>query len=425
MDERDIRQALHSQAEQEIPEDMNLWPTIQKQLEKPAPRRARPALRLGKAAVGVAAAALVSAVGYAYYQSRMDDPGLQAVDNADMVTHLNLSQTIDGMTVTVDYAYADANRISISYSASGNVPVASSYVFGDVKFTDDRGHAFRDLLSGGGGGGGGGGGPEATEMQVMFNANGSYDATVIQDAPDKLNLRLEITLAQMNDGWLLPNGTTVPNTNGLPDPNAQSVSVPAGKQVGPYIFNFTIPFNKGRTLSEPKTAESNGIALTLRRFVVTPSMTRAELCFNLPIPADLKPRYPDVPLTWAIVGRLQVDDQTLDIPLTNDTSLTTGAAPEANCHAYPIAQAALKSASNADWKLTITRLEIPGSEDAEKVNAALRAAGFTLIPQPNGGYGIEKPENMEYDTFIKQVDAITEQFRYQVDGPWTFTFRLP
>jgi hypothetical protein len=424
MDERDIRQALHSVAEQEIPEDMDLWPTIQKQLEKPATRRVRPALRLGKAAVVVAVAALVSAVGYAYYQSRMDDPGLQAVDNASLITYLNLSQTIDGMTVTVDYAYADANRISVSYSASGSVPIASSYVFGDVKFMDDQGHEFRDLLSGGGGGGGGGG-PEATEMQVTFNANGSYDATVIQDAPDKLNLRLEITLAQMNDSWLLPNGTTVPNTNGLPDPNAQSVSVPTGKQVGPYIFNFTIPFNKGRTLSEPVTAESNGTALTLRRFVVTPSMTRAELCFDLPIPADRKPRYPDTPLTWSILGQLKAGDQILNIPLINDTSLTTGEAPEGNCHAYPIAQAALKSAPNADWQLTITRLELPGSEDQEKVEAELRAAGFTLIPQPNGGYGIEKPESMEYDTFSKQLDAITEQFRYHVDGPWTFTFNLP
>ena len=119
------------------------------------------------------------------------DPGLQGASEADLVTVLNLKQTIDGQTVTLDYAYADSNRISFSITASGTTPLDIGYRFNDVELTDDAGHHFQTMFGGGGGGGGGGDdGSEMTTTSYSSNITNSVDASVITEMPDTLKLHL-------------------------------------------------------------------------------------------------------------------------------------------------------------------------------------------------------------------------------------------
>ena len=62
----------------------------------------------------------VGMMSYAIYETiNGRDPGLEAVHEAGLVTELNLSQTINDVTVTLDWAYADVfeNRPSSAFVA--------------------------------------------------------------------------------------------------------------------------------------------------------------------------------------------------------------------------------------------------------------------------------------------------------------------
>src|SRR5438270_449359 len=149
MDERLITQALHDQSRKDIPDDMNIWPEVQQQLGSVSRKAARS--RLTWIVAVILALLVVSAVAHAagrLLQSQPLDPGLQGASESDLVTMLNMKQTIDGQTVTLDYAYADSNRISFSLTATGTTPLDIGYRFGDVEVTDDAGHNFQTMFGG-------------------------------------------------------------------------------------------------------------------------------------------------------------------------------------------------------------------------------------------------------------------------------------
>ncbi|MFN8447115.1 MAG: DUF4179 domain-containing protein [Anaerolineae bacterium] len=156
MDERLITQALQEIARKEIPDDMNRLPEIQQQLGRFSRSAARS--RTSWVVAAVLAMLAVSIVAYAaarLLQTTPLDPGLQGASEADLLTVLNMDQTIDGVTVTLDYAYADSNRISFALSSEGTTPWELAYRFGEMTLTDDAVNVFQTMFGGGGGGGGG------------------------------------------------------------------------------------------------------------------------------------------------------------------------------------------------------------------------------------------------------------------------------
>ena len=155
MDERLITQALQDQARKDIPEDMNLLPDMQVNMARLSRRTARSRVTwLVAAALTMLA---LTVVAYAASQLLQDivDPGLRGASEADLVTNLNMEQTIDGVTVKLNYAYADSNRISVGLSSQGTVAADKGYRFGEARLNDDAGHEFTQMFGGGGGGGGG------------------------------------------------------------------------------------------------------------------------------------------------------------------------------------------------------------------------------------------------------------------------------
>ncbi|MBZ0285630.1 MAG: DUF4179 domain-containing protein, partial [Anaerolineae bacterium] len=116
MDDKHLREALRQITQEDIPE-VNLLKNIQDELT--VPRRKLPTFRALRLAGAALIMLTVSAVAYGVFQGMGGDPGLEAAQEANLVTIVNQSQTVDGVTLTLNWAYVDAYRVAIGYSIEG------------------------------------------------------------------------------------------------------------------------------------------------------------------------------------------------------------------------------------------------------------------------------------------------------------------
>ncbi len=394
MNEKLLHELLTEIAEQEVKDDMNLWPKIQSQLNTPLSRRTRSTLSVLKFATVLALMLVVTAAAYAIYQGiRMGDSGLEAVNQENLVTHLNMTQVVDGITVTLNYAYADANRIVVDYAASGTAEPednVSGFIFYLATLTDNQGHEFVGLNGAGGGGGGGGGGSEPGGL-TSFGAGmqGHYDASIIEDAADNLNLMLELAF-----GVTYQDGS-------FGEPSRA-------------VFEFAIPFNPGTTIDTAQTISTSDVDMTLRKIVIAPSLTRLELCHNAPGERE-----------WLIYGKLAINGEEV---VAEDYLMGAAAAPmddRTPCWALNLPEALDKQ--RGDWTLTITALRIVGTEDREVVAEILeRDYGILVTLQPGGGYTYDTPtEEAGRELIFETLDQVILENLEAINGPWVFEVQVP
>jgi hypothetical protein len=258
MDAKHLKQSLTRILETEIPDTMNLLPNIQKQAENAAAPRPRAVLRPRH--VLVVAAMIVLATGaYALYQLiAPPDPGMAAVNNA--VTQINQVQTIasqsddlQNIEVTLATAYADANRINLTYSVTADAQSDGTTLFINPTLTDAAGTVYPFLSAGRG----------ETEEQngSSFTKNGSlsFDSTGLNGSPSSLDLTVRFDVAFSND-------------------DVRAADPMGMMMAGGTEFPITVPFYAGEIVAVGQTVESDGVAVTLDRAVITPSLTRLEIC---------------------------------------------------------------------------------------------------------------------------------------------------
>ena len=410
MDEKRLSQILREIAQEEIPDDMNLWSDIQKAAQRPSRwMRLAPKSRIGWVALLVAALLTIGATAYAVdFLLQNFDPGLEAADNANLIVYLNDTQTIGDVSVTLEYAYADANRIAIAYNGTALVPITSSASLGftEIHLTDDQGREFNNYLFGGGGGGGGGS-AEATVVAVSFGLVDNYDASIIDDSPDELHLHLELTVGDMTP--IMGGGGGGGGGGSVAPAEAEPF-----EPVGPFIFDFTVPFNPGRVMNEPQTVTAADIPMRLNRVVVTPSLTRLELCYEQPPINDNSPY-------WNPVVSLTVDGEEVlaGTPLYRDMVSTSD---DAECANYNILQAL--NDQLGEWELSIDTLLLPGTAPAEEVRQALEERGIETIDQPGGGWGYNTPDDISHSDISEIMAEINARYQQIIEGPWTFTFDI-
>jgi len=297
MNEQRITETLRRIARQGVPDSVDLWPAIKAQL-KPRRRPSRwgrlmPTTRLGWAfliltlilAFGAVAYAVSPAVGQLFQQ----ESGLQHVEQANLVQELNLSQTVDGITVTVERAYADANRIVIGFTIK--TPGDQRYEVRRLTLTDAAGNLFPWIH------GYGAAGQSDIYKVSLPPGEGAYvftfdAAAAVVGAPEELDLRLVMDLEEL---VLPPDASAEPTVSMkeellslhvAPHPPPLVVEellpMPQGAIVGPFVFDFGVPFIPGRVIEVRQAVKAAGVAITLQRVVVTPSETQATLCFRPP-----------------------------------------------------------------------------------------------------------------------------------------------
>lgn len=172
------------------------------------------------------------------------ESGSQKVLQDNLFQPIGQSQTINGFTVTLERAYADANRVIIGYTiVKPKGHIYNSTMLSDTSLTTEQGITLRPID---GYGYGNRAGPDATAP--------SFDASIIQGTPKELHLRFEAT------------GIDVAEQNGPSIKFFQVKSLLA--------FNFTVVFHAGRVANLHLITTTGGTTETLERVVVTLSEVR-------------------------------------------------------------------------------------------------------------------------------------------------------
>lgn len=253
MTERELVCVLHEIARREVPDDVTLWPAIRTRVE-PIRRpvlvaRLRPATRLGWALLGLAVALALGTAAYGVQtilnqmlsQAYQVEPGVRHILDEKLGQELDRIQTVDGVTVTLKQVYADANRIVVGYT----VDCRGISCGAEARLTDNSGAPFPLQLHVG-----------QTEGGSRSSGSGwvsVFEADAVQGNPPTLSLDL-------------------------------LVDVTSGSEplAGPFAFGVDTPFDPGRAVDVERTALAAGVVVRLERLVITPSETRARVCFSPP-----------------------------------------------------------------------------------------------------------------------------------------------
>jgi len=363
MKKQRVTQILEGIAEDRVPATLDLWPAIRAQVQ-PQRRPSRwgrvmPATRLGWAFLALALALTFGAVVYAVAPvvSRVFqiEPGLQHVEQANLVQALDLSQTVEGVTVTLERAYADANRIVVGFTIE---ETAGRRHEARLTLTDADGDVFPATIGYG-----------VTGQSDLFGVSlppgerayvHAFDAAAVQGPPETLNLRLVIELEEL----VLPPEAPSPSPtlSGSPvEPSEPMVMelepLPQGAIVGTFTFDFSVPFIAGRVAEVNQTVEAAGVAVRLERVVVTPSETRAYLRFDSPGGAET---------CWTPIA-------TLKAPGDRKTQDYFAYAVNAEPPVYPYGFLAPLYDRRGEWTLAVT--ELVGTDLSQQPSEQIRLAG--------------------------------------------------
>lgn len=260
MSDEQLKQVIHRIAEQDIGDDMNRWNEIYAQLDLPknhAVRRlSRWAAMLALFFVGLAVTGLTA---YAVFQMAQDmgDDGLHAIQNAGLATEIHESQTIDGVTITLERAYADFARVMVWFTIEGlEIPDgAMQNKFVEPTVLYDDGTPF-PLSSGKGMG------REVIDGTTYYVLTLSHQEPIPNDSMFHLRLAFDQT----------DYSVFVPAAGGAA-PTEVTLNIPEG-----FAFDFVLSISAPLTLKPMIQAESAGVTLILRQLEIAPSATLSELC---------------------------------------------------------------------------------------------------------------------------------------------------
>lgn len=279
--ERLLRETLREYATREVPYDLDLWAALRTRsgmAVNPSRRKLQipmPATRLGWAVVATIVFLALSTATYSMApilsRAFQMEAGTEHIEESNLGTEVDLSQTINGQTVTVKRVYADANRIVVGFTIASakDTPGVARIEASEMKLTDERGTLFP-------GGVETGSGVEAGTAGYVA----SFDASALRDAPSALKLHLvtNLTALYLPDA---PAPTPVRSRDGSTT-SVQAMPVRTEVVAGPFNFSFSVPFIPGRVAEVQQTVEASGVAVTLERLVVTPSETRVFLRYDAP-----------------------------------------------------------------------------------------------------------------------------------------------
>lgn len=446
MNEQQLKRALHELAQEHVPDDTDIWQSVQSQVKPKRRFHARLIPSFTRAMAAMIAIFTVSTVAYAVFQMNYCDPAL--CEAYDLITELNLSETIDGVTVTLDWAYVDAHRVALQFTGvyeGSDEPISLSQ---DYSLTDAEGRAYMPMF---GGGGGGGGSPDGDAPPIItFNSGVSFAVPEMDTVPETLTLRLEVTLT---DASIVPpsepagrggssgggggGGGAMPPQHNPPTPtpsdeetgtggaghistmgqnpptevgsggagNSQFVAQQPTPPIGPFVFEFTLPFVPALILDDVQLMTVNDVTVLLEQVAITPSLTRADLCFDVP----------DSTESWQPRITLSDGDMTLSSQGMEITDPT-----EATCYRASFLMPYTPDEA-IDWTLTIPRLVGPPNHTSEQIVAGLQERGIDAEVFPGGGFGVS---NAPPDVDIGQVIMEIEDFyRDTIEGPWIFTIQ--
>jgi Domain of unknown function (DUF4179) len=243
------------------------------------------------------------------------DPGMQQVQASQLVKPINQTLTNQGITVTLDGAYADANRVIVGYT----IQYPSGYEWDGMQYENDLVLATDNgtLL------------PWKDYGAAMEMENGKYavvpsfDASAVMDSPTEIHLQLKIQLRAI-----------------------KQVAADKGVVIAPepFVFNFTTAFTPARVAELNQTVVVHNVPITLQKVVFTPSETRLYVRFQETdgLPAS----------SWTEDGTLNLAADNWQ--LVNQTNYQFAHARTRDGEFYPLPFAL--NGKHGEWTLTIAKI---------------------------------------------------------------------
>jgi hypothetical protein len=341
--------------------------------------------------------------------------------------------TIGGVTMTLDWLFADAKRVAFGYTIAGlpNIPDAM-ILSGNIVVKDQQGNPI-----------GGGGGH--TSVQWVEGQPGTVTGSWSSVMPDPLNqtettFSIDVTLDGSN-GYDWNNTIAVfeqsPGATALP-PGILPPSLP-DRLVGTFHFDIHTKVYPMKVIEPKQSVTANGINVRLEQAEITPSYARFTLCYPKPSSKD-----------WMVGGTPTLKAGTYEAQISGYSLLIDsdyggyiGKSPKptdipditAGERCVQIDFLLGHSSSAQTMTLTIPALEqsIPEVIPDAEVKAAqekLKAQGiemdYTTSRGAGGGGGgpifTKKPEGM---TDLAAYQEFMAALGYSYPGPWVFTIEIP
>jgi hypothetical protein len=200
--------------------------------------------------------------------------GSQELMDRNLGVAVNQSRTVDGFTVTVERAYADANQVMIAYSVRGPEgrafldlsPGGGKDLSLQPTLTDSRGRKLWGPDSWG----------EGAESGVAASVQ-TYRVEAIAPGQEELRLRLRVpaVVAEEKVGDVnLDTDRSLPYEDSCTE---RSTPVRCFNVPGPLTWEFVVPVEESRIAVLGQTARAGGKSVTLGRVVVSPTVTRVYL----------------------------------------------------------------------------------------------------------------------------------------------------
>lgn len=434
-----IFRALDEIAQEAIPKDKDLWPSLQATFSQP--KRGVSLRRVSKGWIIVIFALiliLLTSAAYAYYRLRLD-PGLENVQDLELVTQLELQgtmtlptpvstilptpqtssalsseatpsteitrETVNGVTVILNWAYIDDSRIAYQFTIRGMQKVLSDTI--DISTIVSRTALVTDPLPLTGEGGGAGGisaGPGDEAGTVVVNAE-QYLKLPAQEG-DLIRVSLDISLGDVE----VPIWETGPDGQPVSENSISMVYVPL---IATFHFDFTLPFYPSVTIEPELSVAANGINMTLEWMKVSPSSTEVSICYDLPSRDE-----------WEPEATLKIGDFE---PVSISIYSSDGPADDAR-RCVQLSFPAPYERKPTLATLTIDRLVTPKDyfTNAETARQKLAEQGIAVefhTDEYSANYEVlSAPEGMSDEELYRLIgDSLREIY----PGPWIFSVQIP
>lgn len=375
-------------------------------------------------ALGALSAISVSSVPAARAQGPGGESGesvFAPLIEAGMVALVDQRQTIDGVTVTLNWLYADTNTLAVQYQVAGLPPFTEEQAVMQYapysQLTDADGNAF--LISGGG----------VSWVESDSNADSTTLHVDEQYNPQAVYFDAESETYQVMDDYFntlygddLPEQlpltlTIVADDDPAMDPPPMSTGGIPPEGIGPFTFDVVVPLHPESQFEVNDTVTANDLDVTLETLTLTPARVRARICYDLPDSGD-----------WHPVAALTVDG---NAALRSGYGIAGGLPDPSDvrrCEEHRFAVATPGDARTLTLTVEALRTSIPETREYwESVRDALAEHGIVIeVVMGRGRYFdfVSKPDGMTDMQVGETLVAVQESLLPAVDGPWVFEVAL-
>lgn len=350
-----------------------------------------------------------AAPGFAYQST--EPPG-------DGTTQLNLSQTLKGITVTVDSIYIDDQTIRLHYEIIGDKEnVVKLAAKGDARLQDHQGNHFS---------------PQGISKGSARTVDGKYKAVfdltyqtqayyrpgqlmfnqprIRYEAQGEIDLIFELTI----DNAFVLNSLSAESTQEAA-PLTPTPGITATPEPLLFHFEFRVPFYSSTIIEPNQTVTVNDLAVTLQRIEISPNVIVLFVCYDL-----------DESSGWNLESpAVQIDNQTLSYSMYNpygrcdqlNYNFLYDGTPTTLTFEIPYFQTSTfspYSVTQAQWDQIQPLVEAKGV----KIDFVFDANGYvTNIAN------ISAPDGVNIWEVISEA-LYEEGFIDRIDGPWKFTVEI-